>query len=338
MIEPQGSVEFLNACFKDAVGDAVPFEGARPQRWPWALYRNPQSEVARLALNHLGGPLMWQIFFSPGDGWLGFFNHSDGNPVIELVGDTAAESRAEICAWGHDVHFILRALPDTPWHADFERQTVPETRGILSAGQTLRARYRLLNKSYDEGARLVAQASLLTLSPEMTAKLTQPAYHRGTNFFNDVVSPDQPGSDWFWTPSHQEGLTWARQARRQTGGSLYICNASPRQASWRVALGRDFFMLPFPQQPHRLSGWIRTADVQGAGVALAFRYSSYDMETGRCSPYPTFRTEPVCGTREWTYAELVIDAPPNDAARGYIQLEFDGTGEAWFDEVALEPI
>ncbi len=38
------------------------------------------------------------------DGLIGFMDHPDGNPMIQLLGDTAAVSRMDLCNWFYDLH------------------------------------------------------------------------------------------------------------------------------------------------------------------------------------------------------------------------------------------
>ena len=78
-----------------------------------------------------------------------------------------------------------------------------------------------------------------------------------------------------------------------------------------------------------LSGWIRTREVRGATGALL-----------HIQNMPDVWTPAVSGTRDWTRVETVFRA--NAATNLEVNCLFGGwgssTGQAWYDDVLLEPI
>jgi hypothetical protein len=336
VVEPQGGVEFLNLWCRDAVGPAIPSPHLPPQRWHWVVYRNRDGGLSRAALNHLGGPHLWQIFFAEQNGWLAFMNHPDGNPMVELTPDTARHTRAEVCAWGYDVHFILRTHEEADWQPDPTRLQIPESRHVLSGGQTVQARYRLSAVSAQEGAAWMAQATPAVVEPAVAQRLVRPAYHAGVNTFDEEIRPQVPHTGWYWEPSQADGLSRDQTHGHNDRTSLHIRNAQPRLAFWEVALGPDFWMPALARRPQRLCGWIRTDGCGGPGAYLSFQYSSYDRRTGRLSALPEARTVPLTGTRPGRYVELPVPPPQaEDVSRAYIRLVLEGPGSAWFDDIAL---
>jgi alpha-N-arabinofuranosidase len=80
---------------------------------------------------------------------------------------------------------------------------------------------------------------------------------------------------------------------------------------------------------YRLSGWIRTKDIRGAVGALLNIQNLQQV-----------RTPGIAGTRRWTHASTVF------YTGGVTELEInclfggwgDSTGQAWYDDLALEPL
>lgn len=333
LVAPQAGVEFADPWLKDAVGAAVPFDGSRASRWAWVLYTDPHGKIVRLPLNHLGASPLGNIFFPPAGGWLAFANHPDGNPVFELDPDTARAGRAEVCAWGYDVHFIRQVSPGALRPSDSLTGHV-----VLEEGASFRAAYRLYSQQATRCAEWLAGSVLPVLTPEEREALARPAVRLPLNTFQDGIFPLEIDASWYWSPSDADGLSWERDHGRTDRNSLRIENAGERTAYWETPLGPDFWMAPLPALPQRLSGWIRTDAVQGEGAFLELRYSSYAIETGQRTPFPAYRSESVSGSQGWVRLELTAGAPPAGATRAYIRLVLSGTGNAWFDDVELQPL
>jgi hypothetical protein len=338
LVEPQGGIEFADPWFKDAVGSAVLYPGAENPRWSWLLYTDPQGRIVRLPLNHLGVPLLEHILFPASGGWMGFFNHPDGNPVIELNSQTAQATRAEVCAWGYDVHFIRRIPPGLGWEANPLTEGPPFQPLILQGGQKLSAGYRFYILSAGEGARLFERAVQPALSQDWIRQFTRPAYRSGNNTFQDGIFPSVPDCSWYWSPSHPEGVTWDRTIGRLDQSSLAIQNSISRLAYWEVPQGPDFWMNPLPASRQRLGAWIKVEGAAGKGAYLSYQYSSYLVATGQKQSFGEFVSAPISGNNDWTYVEMEIDIPPQGATRGYLRLILDGVGTTWFDDVCLEVV
>lgn len=83
----------------------------------------------------------------------------------------------------------------------------------------------------------------------------------------------------------------------------------------------------------RLSGYIKTSAVAGDGVGLwlrvdaATRTRGFDNMTGRRR----------LGTRDWEYAEVVLDVP-DDALGVFFGALLNGTGTGWVDDLKFETV
>ena len=332
LIEPSSGVEFANPWFIDSVGSSTNFPGSQPPRWNWVVYTGPTGKLHRLPLNHLGAPPLEQIRFPSQGGWLGFFDHPDGNPVIELDAETSQYTRAEVCAWGYDTHFIHRILPENSQRLDYDRPI------LWQSGRTLSAHYRLYCLPARQSQFYFQQAEQIPLDRDIVQALILPAFVYPLNTFHKAISPDRPDNAWYWTASHTDTLTWERDFGHSERACLCVENSALRLASWQAAIGPDFWMQPFTSDRRKLSCWIRTDMVQGEGAYLSFRYSNYEIETGQRAAWPEKRSTPMIGSQDWTRVEIELDQPPAGATRAYIQLNLSGTGKAWFDDVAFVPI
>lgn len=334
-VEPQGGVEFTNPWFRDAVGPALPGTDL-PPAWPWVLYTNPQGGLSRLPLNHMGSPALERITFPETGGWLGFFQPTEGSPVIELDGPTARSTRVEVCAWGYDAHFIHRVPPLERWPVepfDLEQAYEPV---ILESGQRLNAHYRLYSLSPSEASQLVQQSTQIHLPSNLVHRLTRPALELPRSTFAPTVSPERPDSSWYWSPSHAEGVTWEQGSGRSDSHSLHIHNTLSRTAYWEAPLGPDFWQAALPTDPQTIRLWVRTRQVVGSGAQIMFRYSSYAIETGQAARLLEYRSAALSGDQDWTCLELTVPPAPAGATRAYLRLLLDGAGEAWFDDLRLE--
>ncbi len=338
VIQPQGGIEFVNPWFEGAVGSAVEFHGATQSRWEWVLFTDPEGDIKRLPLNHLGTPPLENIRFPKSGGWLGFFNNPDGNPIIELEKDTSQHTRAEVCAWGYDVHFIRLLQTDTLQDVTKVDQLASGEPIIISAGQKIKAQYRMYSLQGKESKLLFERSKQYQLEKKLAEKLVRPAYVHPVNTFQEGVFPDKPNHRWYWSPSHEDGLIWDCKQGRTDNHSLHIHNTIARQSFWEVSIGKDFWMGPLPNHTQRLSCWIQAKNVKGGGAFIGFRYSNYAIETGQQQRYPEITTSLIKDTHPWKKLDLTINPPPPDATRAYLRLALDGEGDVWFDDLSLETI
>jgi hypothetical protein len=86
-----------------------------------------------------------------------------------------------------------------------------------------------------------------------------------------------------------------------------------------------------PDTDYRLSGWILCENVTGE-ARIRFDEIGFHARDGADHSH---RAGPVNGTCDWTYVECLFRTPP-DAQFGWLYLDIEGTGQAWFDDVAVE--
>jgi len=115
------------------------------------------------------------------------------------------------------------------------------------------------------------------------------------------------------------------QVGRTGQRSVAIRSEKGADIGWTVSVGVE------PYARYRLSGWIKTENVQvarGKGALL----NVHNLQ-------PT-ATRALTGTQDWTRVEVEFDAQDQDAVQ--INCLFGGwglaTGKAWYDDLALEQI
>ncbi|MCG3123233.1 MAG: Beta-galactosidase [Phycisphaerales bacterium] len=132
-------------------------------------------------------------------------------------------------------------------------------------------------------------------------------------------------------PSNWRKVTWNGNAEhsypgaggRGKGRCVQISSQSGADASW--SLNAPVEMM----SRYRLSGWIKTADVQPIAGARGVLLNVHGMHG--------VETRPLTGTRDWTLVEVEFDTGENDSIM--INCLFGGwgsaTGQAWFDDISL---
>ena len=141
--------------------------------------------------------------------------------------------------------------------------------------------------------------------------------------FEDQASGGVPG----WTSRAWSGETnaqWSVARPGRTGGRcLTIRSENGSDAAWTATVTVE------PNTFYRLSGWIKTQDVQGAVGALLNIQNMQHV-----------RTPGVTGTKDWTRVSTVFRTGTTTTLE--INCLFGGwgvsTGQAWYDDVSVEPM
>ena len=122
----------------------------------------------------------------------------------------------------------------------------------------------------------------------------------------------------------EEQARWTIESPGRTGRQcLSIRSEKGSDAAWTATV------VVHSNSFYRLSGWIKTKDIRGAVGALLNIQNLQQVRTAR-----------VAGTKDWTRVSTVFRTGPGGEL--VINCLFggwgDSTGQAWFDDVALEPL
>lgn len=110
--------------------------------------------------------------------------------------------------------------------------------------------------------------------------------------------------------------------------SVSIIAPEPNDARWTQVVALE------PHTPYRLSGWLRTEAVAGAGGMASAGANLCLDGTWEHSPG-------LVGTNDWTFRSLVFDSGERTQATLCARLGYWGdatSGAAWFDDVRLEKL
>ena len=124
---------------------------------------------------------------------------------------------------------------------------------------------------------------------------------------------------WLGTPTFEYAQTGRTGSR-----SLMISSAEGVDSAWHARVSVE------PHATYRLSGWIKTENVETTGNARGALMNLHNIQ-------PT-ATKAVKGTSDWTRVEVLFESGDQDSVD--VNCLFGGwgpaTGKAWFDDVRLE--
>jgi len=270
-----------------------------------------------------------------GGSFMGYFADPHTNPVLEFL-DCNFHLAGATCCNIYDEHLVC--LP-------------PE--GYKGARREWQTRFRLYSVKPEVAAQIVRESELIDYGVDVNHPnpiVTEPGwgehaasrrlnynpqfpsfYYGCVNDFESPVPYDQTiaGSFIHATLCEQEAVYWDRGCGHSGTRSI------------RVRGGRDGVMTGTrssgptphldPDTHYRLSGWIKCADVMGTGAQIRVDEIGFHQSdlNGR------HIAGPVRGTSDWSYVEVTFRTPA-DAQFGWLYLDLEGPGQAWFDDVALE--
>lgn len=149
------------------------------------------------------------------------------------------------------------------------------------------------------------------------------AFDAGTDGWTVAPAAQASGTDYGWAPDVGRAAAGALQIRARTDGG-----SGPRYWSTWVAA-------PAASEGMRVSAWVRGASVtESAAVCVQAWSSGPAKQVAFASSASTTRLQ---GDFAWTRVEAVV--PPTVGVTRYAVLALlSGKGEAWFDDIAVEPV
>lgn len=329
-------------------------------RWDYLVYERDNDVYSPAHYSVIKAPLNRLITSAQNNirlkrnGLIGFMDHPDGNPMIQLLGDTAAVSRMDTCNWYYDLHLnhVLKFVEQPP-----------------RKGDRVNARFKLMNYDDENSRQLLEQAvSPAYNTVERAAKAFPRVEISGINSFEQGVSIDKPDHSKIWRPfrghpaDYDFGLSdvdaydtpdcqcvWDRQTGHTGTASLHVRTLQPCVAGWGNH-GFEAFRAE-PGARYRLTVHVRTRGLCGRGAAFGVYAGPYGdyfkaAQSGRKLEY-RFCARWIKDNTDWTRLEIVT--PPVTAKLGedpdgnihqscHLQIVFwhEGQGESWFDDLAVE--
>jgi len=358
-LEPQGMFPYNTGPQFRLNGEILDFPAPL---WGFIVYQRRHlfkpAHWVKVPVNRLVTSASMDIRVAPG-GYAGFMNSPVGNPMVQLLDDTAAFTCLHQCNWFYDLHFV---------HDMADTQAPPEP------GFSVAAHFRIVNFDTVTTAEVLRDAVLVSYPEPERREKRFPRYEPdGRNSFEHAISIDDPDHSKVWHAFHHhigdyhpgivnvhynntpENLClWVDNCARTGTRSLHVATTVPGIAGWQTPL----FERPIVEEGHRyrLSVHVRTEELEGRGATLGY-FLSTDQETFTLAGMPTDpeRARPrfadlwMTGTSDWTRVELVT-VPAEALDCGQV-LEYDlfacllqpvlwheGTGRSWFDDFVLEDL
>jgi len=325
-----------NTLILGAVGSANTRDPDSPKpTYHWIVIEGEDGKFYKVPLNHNihydGAAETSGCPVKPGGfGWVAV-GDSVLSPTIRMQDRSpnfADKNGFATCWWAYDVHigFYPKLVSgEGPMsHGLIERCArggfyPPKAHGVVLPGEyRTRVIYSAINAS--EARDRLAKAEFYQ---PVNLDVKIPVYTAGIGFrepFDKTVLLASP---------HTEHRIWAGVIDEQVGhdspSSLRL--DGPTEAY--VQTGRSYFSGRYPKKV-RVSGWVKTKDVQGEGPAVGFR------RFGNRDTFE-FHNTGVTGTTDWTPFSYVTGFPAN-CFGVTLYWRNSGTGTAWFDDFQIEPV
>jgi len=129
---------------------------------------------------------------------------------------------------------------------------------------------------------------------------------------------------------------------RHGGRQSAVIRCIPEACDSFGTIGQTIRAGTFRGKRIRLSAWVRSLHAGRANLWLrvdGFTAAFSKAQTGNrpVLDFDNMEDRVMTGTHDWTLQEIVLDVP-HSAALIYAGLILDGGGQAWLDDVALEPV
>jgi len=131
-----------------------------------------------------------------------------------------------------------------------------------------------------------------------------------------------------WKPEGVAAFSLESSGGRDGSAAAKVSGASSGFAGWSQT---------FPVRAdcsYQVNGWVRTEDVQGAGAQLRVTFTNLNGETVSNGA----ATGAVSGSQAWKEVSTGAVRAPKDAAFAILSAGLDGSGAAFFDDLALKVV
>jgi len=313
------------------IGDSRPGR----ERYTHTFWQHPDG------LRRMGKNPLWWVSAAAQDaagqrriaegGFLGFGPDDQMNPVIEVLESTPA-SGASTCDNLQDEH-IYALSPDgscagaTGWfrlHAGYRMLSIPRAmaEAIIDRAADLDCKAMLAWK--------FQYPALAELPDDLTGVEVPGSPFYGPSDWSKPIPWDRPCNAMLWTasPDPAAAIHYDRTVGRDRPGSIRL-RAEGSGLSFGPGSGHTLHTEA--GQTYRLSAWVRTEGEATGWVTAA-------EVLHRLGDSPMHETAHVGPDSDWTRVEATYTARGDDAPFAIPLLCAEGNGQAWFTDLAFEPI
>lgn len=272
----------------------------------------------------------------PPGGFLCFGTRPEFNPALEILHCHTPAISFATCSCSYDEHFLLGC--PAPLDADGQYRWA--------------VRYRLVSLPPEFSKHLLAKARLLDFgiadNPYHSARYLD--HLRGAarqvqplesslpfvpGKVNDCETALDPaaflsGHYWVFAPQAFGSVTWDQTVGYQSRASLKLTGRTPAAKITGNTCGPSIMI--FDRKAFTFSAMVKTKLAPGARAWI--QIESCTFAPGDCQP--VFPSAELTGTADWTKLVTHANLPPA-AAFILVTLRLEGAGDAWFDDLALQP-
>lgn len=271
--------------------------------WQSWIYKDVEGNWAKIPLTHLWLPEFYGIQFNRKQGILGLFNSPDGNPIIELLNTTPANSKGDLCLAAFDMHLKCK---------------------LNMYSRKYRAKYRLLCYDDKYSEDIVSHARRQVHSPgELEAEGGFPRFEVG-KVEDDLtkgidITTDDRGA--FWIPFGDISCSkWLKKGGYKNKGCIRTESKTSVSTNWqiieffahRIISGKDYIF----------SAYVKTEKLEGKGAYLSCKVGGKDYISSK-----------LTGNNDWTKVQVAISSTSESRRIQRLTLHHKGKGCSIFSNI-----
>jgi len=310
------------------------------KRYSCTVWTNPDGRMIRWPHNPVG-------YMTPGmndrdersvaqGGFIGYFADPHTNPVVEVLHSNPPTACATCCNL-YDEHllFHMQKKQDAgpyKWEARFRFFSIPvgAAEGLLRQSEPIRYG---VDPTRPDPVQSESDRDDTDLHSSILYNPQIPGFFYGrVNDFEEPIPYDQvvtaPGLFVSLSPEHE--VYWDSSSGHSGTRSIRLRGRCPDEVvQAKISAGPTPHL--YGDLTYRLSGWIRCEGVTGIGARVRFDEIGFRPRDGGTSHI----AGPATGDTDWIYFESLFTTAL-DTEFGWLYLELEGPGQAWFDDIALE--
>jgi len=304
-------------------------DGRRPSKWESVIFESNDRNIYRLPLNHY--PRYNGELYLKNNAICGFFDHPDGNPVIQFLDDLGEKTELGLCQGLWDIHCWMDVN-----HAKKRDKKTEE----------YNFHFKIFNCPPKKRETLISKAVIKPLQKDQIKRFACPKLDFHFNTFDEILDPNEYFPGWYWVPFHNViKNNWSMEPSppdprietavdhcrgRSDIHSLRVTNKDFRKAGW---LPCTIGAIPVKRgAKYQISAYVKTRDWRGEGV-----YMAYSLLDNIDRPiHSMWYSDTIRGTADWRLLRLdVPEVSGGDwlAKSIAIYLIAEGKGTAWFDDL-----
>jgi len=310
--------EFCDPWFNDCPAPAQKMPGMWTGRYQQFAYEDADGGVTSIPHHHVSNPQKGGIRLKR-DGYFAAVYEPDGNPVIQIMGDTAEKTSIGICPWAYDVHLA--------YNADASELYAP-----------IKTHIRFFKCPDKKAKQLNAAAKIQIQTTTNWGGLTEFPVYEPTSTFEKSMSVNKVRETeldyWYWRPDGEAGAVWDKSFGRNDSHSLKIEKDTDGLGAWySMCEGQGYFGLPWtPCKGYEVSCWVKTENVKGPGASIGIRSHVPNVPP----EWPITQSKRITGTNGWTKLTVTMGPPQDDTSIVSLHFNQSGSGTTWFDDLEVK--